>query len=97
MISDEFSPNPGAGAAASVSTCNALAAEAAGTFILVFLIPPLLEGQRVIDLGCGTGMDVYTAPYLAEERDYVVGVDMTDEQLSVGRPASGSPDAGLRL
>lgn len=48
-------------------------------------IPPLLEGRRVLDLGCGTGMDVYTAAYLAGEQGFVVGVDMTGEQLAVGR------------
>jgi len=47
MIFGEFFPNPGAGAAASVSTFNAFAAEAVGTFILVFLIFALTEGCNV--------------------------------------------------
>lgn len=44
QIFGEFYPNPGAGAAASVSTLNAFFAEAAGTFILVSMIFALTEG-----------------------------------------------------
>lgn len=51
-------------------------------------IPPALEGLRVLDLGCGTGRDVYIASYLAGEKGYVIGVDMTDEQLKVARKYS---------
>ena len=46
-------------------------------------IPPALEGCRVLDLGCGTGKDVFIASRLAGEKGYVIGVDMTDEQLEV--------------
>jgi SAM-dependent methyltransferase len=45
--------------------------------------PPLLEGCRVLDLGCGSGRDVYALAQLAGERGQVVGVDMTGEQLAV--------------
>ncbi len=48
-------------------------------------IPPLLEGLRVLDLGCGTGKDVFVASQLVGEKGYVIGVDMTEEQLEVGR------------
>lgn len=48
-------------------------------------IPPLLDGCTVLDLGCGTGRDVYIASKLVGENGYVIGVDMTDEQLEVGR------------
>ncbi len=48
-------------------------------------IPPLLNGCTVLDLGCGTGRDVFIASKLVGENGYVIGVDMTDEQLSVGR------------
>ncbi|OGX50306.1 MAG: methyltransferase type 11 [Omnitrophica WOR_2 bacterium RIFCSPLOWO2_12_FULL_46_30] len=51
-------------------------------------IPPLLEGCRVLDLGCGTGRDAYIASYLAGENGFVIGVDMTDEQLEVARKHS---------
>ena len=45
--------------------------------------PPLLEGCRVLDLGCGAGRDVYLLAQLVGPRGQVVGVDMTDEQLAV--------------
>jgi SAM-dependent methyltransferase len=41
--------------------------------------------RRVLDLGCGTGRDVYVAAALVGEGGEVVGVDMTDAQLEVGR------------
>ncbi len=45
--------------------------------------PPLLEGCRVLDLGCGSGRDVYALAQLVGATGSVVGVDMTDEQLAV--------------
>lgn len=45
--------------------------------------PPLLEGCQVLDLGCGSGRDVYALAQLAGPSGHVVGVDMTDEQLAV--------------
>lgn len=45
--------------------------------------PPLLEGCRVLDLGCGSGRDVYALAQLVGSRGEVVGVDMTEEQLAV--------------
>ncbi|GIX21541.1 MAG: methyltransferase [Gammaproteobacteria bacterium] len=47
--------------------------------------PPLLEGCRVLDLGCGAGRDVYLLAQLVGPRGEVVGVDMTAEQLEVAR------------
>ena len=47
--------------------------------------PPLLEGCRVLDLGCGSGRDVYALAQLVGATGQVVGVDMTDEQLAVAR------------
>ena len=47
--------------------------------------PPLLEGCRVLDLGCGSGRDVYALAQLVGASGSVVGVDMTDEQLAVAR------------
>jgi radical SAM/Cys-rich protein len=52
-------------------------------------IPDVLEGCTVLDLGCGTGRDVYIASYLVGERGMVIGVDMTDEQLAVARKYAG--------
>lgn len=47
--------------------------------------PPLLDGCRVLDLGSGSGRDVYALAQLVGERGEVIGVDMTDEQLDVAR------------
>lgn len=46
-------------------------------------IPPELTGCTVLDLGCGSGRDVYLASNLVGPKGRVIGVDMTDEQLSV--------------
>jgi ubiquinone/menaquinone biosynthesis C-methylase UbiE len=48
-------------------------------------IPPALEGRTVVDLGCGTGRDVYLASKLVGPDGFVIGVDMTEEQLEVAR------------
>ncbi len=45
--------------------------------------PPLLQGCRVLDLGCGSGRDVYALAQLVGPTGSVVGVDMTDEQLAI--------------
>ncbi|MBL8510042.1 MAG: methyltransferase domain-containing protein, partial [Betaproteobacteria bacterium] len=47
--------------------------------------PPLLQGARVLDLGCGSGRDVYALAQLVGPEGSVVGVDMTEEQLAVAR------------
>ncbi|MBI4695669.1 MAG: methyltransferase domain-containing protein [Gammaproteobacteria bacterium] len=47
--------------------------------------PPLLEGCRVLDLGCGTGRDAYLLSQLVGCSGKVVGLDMTVEQLAVAR------------
>jgi SAM-dependent methyltransferase len=45
--------------------------------------PPLLAGCRVLDLGCGSGRDVYALAQLVGPGGEVVGVDMTDDQLAL--------------
>lgn len=45
-------------------------------------IPLALQGAKVLDLGCGTGRDVYLLAQLVGEEGEVHGVDMTEEQLS---------------
>jgi cyclopropane fatty-acyl-phospholipid synthase-like methyltransferase len=49
--------------------------------------------MRVLDLGSGSGQDVYIIAQLVGARGSVLGVDMTDEQLSVcitpGLPCRG--------
>ena len=49
------------------------------------VVPPLLEGLRVLDLGCGSGRDVLLLAQLVGASGAVVGVDMTPEQLAVAR------------
>lgn len=44
--------------------------------------PPLIEGARVLDLGCGGGRDAYLLAQLVGATGSVVGVDMTQEQLA---------------
>jgi len=46
-------------------------------------LPPLLEGMTLLDLGCGTGRDVYIASKLVGDKGSVIGVDMTTEQIQV--------------
>lgn len=47
------------------------------------VVPPLLDGLRVLDLGCGAGQDCYVLAQLVGPEGAVVGVDMTTEQLAV--------------
>lgn len=47
--------------------------------------PAQLEGRRVLDLGCGSGRDIYALAQLVGPEGEVVGVDMTDEQLEVAK------------
>ena len=46
-------------------------------------LPEALDGLTVLDLGCGTGRDVYVASQLVGETGTVIGIDMTEEQLEV--------------
>ena len=48
-------------------------------------IPPGLDGVTVLDLGCGSGRDCYALSRLVGPQGFVIGVDMTDEQLAVAR------------
>jgi len=48
-------------------------------------IPPAIEGATILDLGCGTGQDVYVLSSLVGPTGRVIGVDMTPEQLAVAR------------
>ncbi len=48
-------------------------------------IPQALKGMTVLDLGCGTGRDVYMLAQLVGETGKVIGVDMTEAQFTVAR------------
>jgi SAM-dependent methyltransferase len=45
----------------------------------------IATGDRVVDLGSGSGMDAFIAALRAGSTGEVVGVDMTDEQLAKSR------------
>jgi arsenite methyltransferase len=47
--------------------------------------PEKLEGARILDLGSGSGRDVYALAQLVGPKGHVVGVDMTDEQIAVAK------------
>ncbi len=47
------------------------------------VLPEALAGASVLDLGCGSGRDAYALAQMVGAAGNVVGVDMTDEQLSV--------------
>lgn len=49
------------------------------------VLPELLEGLTILDLGCGAGRDVYVLSQLVGEKGQVIGVDMTEAQLAVAR------------
>ena len=48
-------------------------------------IPLALEDCTVLDLGCGTGLDVYILSKLVGEKGRVIGVDMNDDQLAIAQ------------
>ncbi|MHB8742217.1 MAG: methyltransferase domain-containing protein [Sulfuricaulis sp.] len=48
-------------------------------------IPPDLTGQTVLDLGSGSGRDCFVLSKLVGPAGYVIGVDMTPEQLDTAR------------
>lgn len=48
-------------------------------------LPLGIEGLTLVDLGSGSGQDCYIAAQLVGPNGSVIGVDMTDNQLSVAR------------
>jgi ubiquinone/menaquinone biosynthesis C-methylase UbiE len=50
-----------------------------------FDLAGLVEGERVIDLGSGSGMDAFAAAHLVGPSGRVLGVDFTVEQLDKAR------------
>lgn len=52
-----------------------------------FSIRPLVAGERVVDLGCGAGIDSFIAARHVGPEGAVVGVDMTPEMLDTARSA----------
>lgn len=46
-------------------------------------IPLSIEGATVLDLGCGSGRDCYLLSQMVGPGGKVIGIDMTEEQLSI--------------
>jgi SAM-dependent methyltransferase len=51
---------------------------------------PLLNGERVIDIGSGAGFDCFVAAHHVGPSGHLVGVDMTAEMLSKARATAAS-------
>jgi arsenite methyltransferase len=49
----------------------------------------IASGERVVDLGSGSGMDAFLAAHHAGPSGEVIGIDMTDEQLKKARRLAG--------
>ncbi len=52
-------------------------------------LPVAAQGATVLDLGCGSGRDAFLLSQIVGEKGRVIGVDMTDEQLSVANQYVG--------
>ncbi|MDP2282663.1 MAG: methyltransferase domain-containing protein [Pseudohongiella sp.] len=45
--------------------------------------PAALDGCTILDLGCGTGRDVYALAQMVGAHGRIIGLDMTEQQLAV--------------
>ncbi|MBI1285404.1 MAG: methyltransferase domain-containing protein [Thiobacillus sp.] len=52
-------------------------------------LPVAADGCTVLDLGCGTGRDAFILSQIVGKTGRVIGIDMTDEQLSVAKQYVG--------
>lgn len=67
---------------------NRVPGEAVDSFAGVgyhFNLADLREGENILDLGSGSGMDVFVAALYVGDTGSVTGLDMTDEQLEKAR------------
>jgi arsenite methyltransferase len=60
-----------------------------------FDLANLKEGEHVLDLGSGSGMDVFVAALKVGTAGHVSGVDMTDEQLKKSERLRKENDEGM--
>ena len=49
------------------------------------VMPDCLENTKILDLGCGSGRDVYLLSQFVGRNGRVIGVDMTDNQLEIAQ------------
>lgn len=68
------------------------------------IAPPALAGRTVLDLGCGSGRDLFVLSALVGPGGRAIGLDMTQEQLDVARRhldhharAFGHPHSNVEL
>ena len=59
-----------------------------------FRIGQLLPGERVVDVGCGAGMDSLIAVKMVGQSGQVIGVDMTQAMLAMARKSAHEAGAG---
>jgi arsenite methyltransferase len=52
-----------------------------------FLVDQISRGERVVDIGCGAGIDTFIAAKAVGPTGSVIGVDMTSEMLAKARAA----------
>jgi SAM-dependent methyltransferase len=65
-----------------------------------FSLGAIEPGQRVLDIGCGSGFDCIIAAHFVQEGGRVVGVDMTQEMLdraNENRRLMGLDNTGFRF
>jgi len=85
----------------SQAELDAVPAEAVQSFAGVgyyFDLATLRPGERVVDLGSGSGMDTFIAAQKVGADGQVTGIDMTDAQLAKAtRLSEGFPVGGVRF
>jgi SAM-dependent methyltransferase len=59
-----------------------------------FSVGPLRDGERVVDVGCGGGIDSLIAARMVGASGHVIGVDMTPAMLA--RARASAAEAGSR-
>ncbi|MDR7300087.1 methyltransferase domain-containing protein [Haloactinomyces albus] len=62
-----------------------------------FDLANLQPGQRVLDLGSGSGMDTFVAAHLVAPSGRVLGVDFTQEQLDKARRLAAAAQLGAAV
>lgn len=57
-----------------------------------FRLGPLRTGERVVDVGCGAGIDSFIAAHMVGPSGQVIGVDMTPAMLATARRGAAEAD-----